>query len=135
MSSQKPHEEPNKPFAPVLPTYSLGVVAPPPKPQDQPPAPDPSDKAAPARSQTVTIRFSLFAPNARKVSVCGEFNDWEPDATSMQLGKDGRWEAAFALQPGRYRYKFVVDGEWLHDPNAQENEPNEHGSLNSVLQI
>jgi len=53
----------------------------------------------------------------------------------MQLGKDGHWEAAFALQPGRYRYKFVVDGEWLHDPHAQENEPNEHGSLNSVLQI
>jgi len=53
----------------------------------------------------------------------------------MQAGEGGHWEATCALKPGRYRYKFVVDGEWLHDPNAQENEPNERGSLNSVVQI
>src|SRR5258706_927984 len=106
MPSQKPHEEPNNPFAPVLPTYSLRVVAPPPRPQDQPPAPAPSDKAVPARSQTVTIRFSLFAPDARKVSVCGEFNDWEPEAPPLQPGKDGHWEAALSIIPGRYHFEF-----------------------------
>ena len=32
-------------------------------------------------------------------------------------------------------YKFVVDGNWTHDPNARENVANEHGSLNSVTEI
>jgi 1,4-alpha-glucan branching enzyme len=47
----------------------------------------------------------------------------------------GRWEATVALQPGRYQYKFIVDGQWLHDPNARENVANPHGSLNSVMEV
>ena len=53
----------------------------------------------------------------------------------MKQGESRSWEATLALQPGRYEYKFVADGEWLHDPNAQENLPNPHGSLNSVMEV
>jgi len=40
-----------------------------------------------------------------------------------------------AVRPGRYQYKFVADGQWLHDPKAQENVPDPHGSLNSVIEV
>jgi 1,4-alpha-glucan branching enzyme len=45
------------------------------------------------------------------------------------------WELHAILPPGRYEYKFIADGEWLHDPMAAENVRNEHGTLNSVLLI
>jgi 1,4-alpha-glucan branching enzyme len=53
----------------------------------------------------------------------------------MKRRGDGQWETTLALEPGRYQYKFVVDGKWTHDPNARENVTNEHGSLNSVIEI
>ncbi len=40
-----------------------------------------------------------------------------------------------ALLPGRYEYKFVVDGHWIPDPNALENVLNPHGTLNSVMEV
>ena len=47
----------------------------------------------------------------------------------------GRWETKLALPPGRYEYKFVVDGEWIADPEARFFVQNEHGSRNSVIEV
>jgi hypothetical protein len=40
-----------------------------------------------------------------------------------------------ALPPGLYQYKFVVDGQWLPDPNAHAFAPNGFGTVNSVIEI
>jgi len=53
----------------------------------------------------------------------------------MKRRNEGHWETTVALAPGRYQYKFLVDGEWLPDPAAQKNVPNEYGSLNSVVEV
>jgi hypothetical protein len=53
----------------------------------------------------------------------------------MKQKSAGRWETTLALAPGRYEYKFIADGEWIHDPSAQQNVPNIHGSLNSVCEV
>jgi len=53
----------------------------------------------------------------------------------MNRQKDGLWETSLALPPGRHEYKFVVDGQWLPDPNAHESVFNAHGTLNSVLVV
>jgi hypothetical protein len=53
----------------------------------------------------------------------------------MQGNKHGQWETTVPLAPGRYQYKFLADGEWLLDPAAQQNVPNEYGSLNSVVEV
>jgi 1,4-alpha-glucan branching enzyme len=53
----------------------------------------------------------------------------------MTRQEGGRWETALALWPGRYQYKFVVDGQWMNDPNARENILNQHGSFNSVVEV
>ena len=39
------------------------------------------------------------------------------------------------LRPGRYRYKFVVDGEWTLDARNQECERNEFGTFDSITEV
>jgi 1,4-alpha-glucan branching enzyme len=69
------------------------------------------------------------------VAVSGDFNAWSPHAAPMRRQQNGQWETALVLQPGRYQYKFVADGQWLHDPQAAEVVPNDQGTLNSVIEV
>lgn len=92
-------------------------------------------KTATPKPKAVKVAFALDRSDAQRVTVCGEFNDWEPEATPLKRRDGGLWETTVALKPGRYQYKFVVDGQWLHDANARANVANEHGSLNSVVEV
>jgi hypothetical protein len=87
-------------------------------------------------TQAALTQFVLVAPNAASVSVVGDFNDWNFQATPLarQAG-DGVWWVNLPLQPGRYRYAFVVNGtRWQGDPNAPSAE-DEFGRPNSVVTI
>ncbi|HWX20324.1 MAG TPA: hypothetical protein VN578_10530 [Candidatus Binatia bacterium] len=129
--------------APKAPAVSATLAAAPsPKPVSQPTAPITPQKPvvaakapAPATPSTANVRFALVQPQAKLVSVCGDFNGWSPEAALMSRKEGGRWETALPLPAGRYQYKFFVDGHWLHDPNARQNVPNVHGSLNSVIEV
>jgi hypothetical protein len=81
------------------------------------------------------VLFSLKGnTNRKEVILTGSFNGWNEHEIKMKKVADG-WELNANLPPGRYEYKFIADGEWLHDPFAKENVRNEHGTLNSVLYI
>jgi 1,4-alpha-glucan branching enzyme len=81
-------------------------------------------------------RFVLDRPDAQVVYLCGDFNDWSPTGLRMlRSNGHGAWEKSLALARGRYEYKFLVDGEWIADPNARRTAPNAFGSLNSVLEV
>ena len=58
------------------------------------------------------VTFSLKAPNAREVSLVGDFNNWDAGASSMKLDKDGSWKVSLIFPSGRYEFKFLVDGKW-----------------------
>lgn len=75
------------------------------------------------------------APGALKVYLVGDFNGWDPEARRMVKGKDGSYRAKVELEPGQYQYKFVVDGEWCHDPSAEAQVTNQYGTLNSVVSV
>jgi hypothetical protein len=90
---------------------------------------------SPRALQRVKVTFALLEPHAQRVSLCGGFNAWSSDATPMNRQNGGLWETSLVLPPGRYEYKFVVDGQWLPDPNAQEQTFNGHGTLNSVIEV
>jgi hypothetical protein len=50
--------------------------------------------------------------------------------------RDGAgWKASVSLSPGRYEYRFVVDGQWVSDPKARESATNDFGSTNSVVVV
>ena len=81
------------------------------------------------------VLFSLKGhTTSKEVILAGSFNGWNEHAIRMNKVSDG-WELHAELPPGRYEYKFIADGKWLHDPYAVENVTNEHGTLNSVLNI
>lgn len=56
-------------------------------------------------------------PDAQKVYLVGDFNEWDTQAEPMTKRK-GQFSKSLKLAPGQYQYKFVVDGEWKVDPAA-----------------
>jgi len=74
---------------------------------------------------------------ARRVELAGDFNDWNPKATPFARGADGVWRAVVAeLKPGRYRYKFLIDGvRWAEDTASGLKEPDGFGGFNSILDV
>ena len=84
---------------------------------------------------TVNVKFALLDLGAKQVSLAGDFNGWSTTAAPMKWHSRGHWETILALAPGRYEYKFWVDGEWVPDPLAQEHVGNQFGTLNSVIKV
>lgn len=70
--------------------------------------------------------------NARRVSLAGNFNNWEGEGYTMAHAGD-EWVISVYLKPGKCLYKFRVDGEWIKDPANNQWEPNDADSDNSVL--
>ncbi|NOX59613.1 MAG: AAA family ATPase [Planctomycetes bacterium] len=78
--------------------------------------------------------FRLHGDDAREVQIAGDFNDWMPHTTPMKrVGQD--FEALLQLDPGRYRYRVVVDGRWSHDKANPEIETNQYGEWNSIVNV
>ena len=84
-----------------------------------------------ARSHCVCLEFN--DAQAGEVCIAGSFNDWHPSVTPMIRLGEGKWAKELALPPGRYEYRFVVDGQWVDDPAARDAAPNPYGGMNAVL--
>lgn len=95
------------------------------------------NKSTPTRSpaKTRVCRFEFQQATAAGVCLAGSFNDWQPNSTPMVALGSGRWVKELTLPPGRYEYRFVVDGQWADEPNAKEVVPNPHGGVNAVLTV
>src|SRR5262249_41540076 len=101
------------------------------------PEPPQKEKSSSPRQKAANqkpIQFTLHAPQAKSVLVAGTFNNWDPQKSRLQRDGDG-WKANISLAPGRYEYRFVVDGEWITDPNCKETVRNDYGSTNAVLVV
>lgn len=81
------------------------------------------------------VRFVLQMPGAKHVSIAGDFNQWDPHATPMVRNGEAEFVADVPLPPGRYQYRFVVDGQWRRDPHNARVASNPFGDYNSVLEI
>jgi 1,4-alpha-glucan branching enzyme len=79
--------------------------------------------------------FFCRAPEARHVSLMGDFNHWNPTAAPMRRMPDGRWMASLELPHGYHQYLFLVDGEPLLDPNASGTARNERNEPVSLIAI
>ena len=90
-----------------------------------------SEEARP-KTKMKKVRFHLYAPEAGRVFLAGDFNNWDVKNLPMKKDSQGTWEASFALPAGRYEYRFWVDEAWLDDPNAEERAKNPFGSQNCV---
>ena len=103
-----------------------------------------SQSRPPAKESSHGTEFVCHAPEAASVYLAGTFNDWSPEATPMSREEGGSWNVTFPLEPGRYEYKFLIDGRWYcgteQDDEAallqrRQRVPNPFGSLNYVLEV
>ena len=70
----------------------------------------------------------------KTVLVTGSFNGWSIQGYRM-IKKDGKWIFPLLLEPGKYTYKFILDGTWILDPDNTLYEQNEYNTNNSVIWI
>jgi len=56
------------------------------------------------------VHFAVWAPNARRVSVVGDFNGWDGRVHPMRLRSSGYWEIFLPDLAAGDRYKFEVLG-------------------------
>ncbi|RMG67306.1 MAG: glycoside hydrolase [Nitrospirae bacterium] len=77
------------------------------------------------------------APDAKKVTIVGEFNNWDKESTPMKRLRNGDWTVTLELETGReYRYRFLIDGEkWENDWYADRYQPNPFGCDDSVVKV
>ncbi len=88
--------------------------------------PTPAAAAAPPMGATVrgqgaerSVTFRVWAPNAQKVAVIGDFNSWKEDALQKELNRPGFWTlTSKRARPGD-AYQFVIDGLRRRDPRAR----------------
>jgi Beta-lactamase/Glycogen recognition site of AMP-activated protein kinase/Domain of unknown function (DUF3471) len=86
---------------------------------------------APSLAGNTTFRLKGHT-DAKFVNLAGSFNDWKPAA--ILCGREAaEWVCRVDLKPGKYFYKFIVDGNWIVDPANPTKEDDGRGNTNSVL--
>ena len=94
-----------------------------------------SSKPISSKSNKGVSEIVYKAPHAQSVSITGSFNNWSTTSSKLVKDPSGNWRISLRLTPGRYQYRFFVDGRWVDDPKAKESVPNSFGSRNAVLEV
>ena len=85
--------------------------------------------------QTVRYVFTLKASEAGKVCLAGDFNEWKVCEAPMERVGGDTWSITIELPRGRHEYMFVIDDQWVTDPNAMGYSDDGFGNRNSVLVV
>lgn len=80
------------------------------------------------------VKFSFKVENAETVEILGLNSDWQRSII-MSRKKDGTFSADVNLpKETRHEFKYLVnETEWLNEPEADAEQPNEFGGSNSVI--
>lgn len=88
------------------------------------------------KAEEKKVSFSIEASDATNIMLVGDFNNWDPTSTPLRRNrKENLWKGDLMLRPGRYEYKFVINGNWTTDPRNNNRVWNSFGSENSVIEI
>lgn len=79
------------------------------------------------------ITFKYRNSEAKEVKLAGDFNDWKSQ-TMTKRGKQD-WLVNLQLSPGKYNYKFIVDGSWTKDPRNAKSQTDNYGSEHSIIEV
>ena len=72
--------------------------------------------------------------NAEVVAIYGSFNNWIQTKNYCARESDG-WVCRIDLAPGKYTYRFLVDGLGLIDPNNSATEDDGNGHADSIIVV
>lgn len=83
---------------------------------------------------TIPHQFTIEAPQAQRVCLVGDFNDWTVcEVPLIHNEAEGTWSIQMDLPPGRHEYMFVVDEGWVTDPSADLQVDDGFGNRNAVI--
>jgi glycosidase len=90
----------------------------------------------PVSSEILQLHTFEYKPEGspKTVNLFGTFNGWDRSNLKM-YEENGVYKISVPLEPGRYEYRFYIDGQEILDPANPEKAPNGAGSSNSVLFI
>jgi tetratricopeptide (TPR) repeat protein len=81
------------------------------------------------------IAFSLQGfTTSKKIWLCASFNNWKTDELPLVKTISG-WQIPLFLSDGVYKYKFIIDNQWYHDPKNYQRINDKAGSLVSMIKI
>jgi 1,4-alpha-glucan branching enzyme len=82
------------------------------------------------------VKFIAQLGGAERVEIVGLNNDWE-SPIPMSKKKDGSFALEVSLpKNSQHEFKYLVNGsEWVNEPGADSESPNEYGGTNSVLTL
>lgn len=81
-------------------------------------------------------QFVLEQADARRVSVVGDFNNWNPKANPMLRDASGIWSVILPVVPGRHVYGYMVDDSvFTLDPRKPTTRDPDLGGEGSVLMV
>ncbi len=80
----------------------------------------------------VKFTYQPLIGGKHQVFIAGDFNNWSESETPMEEN-DGIYEITLHLKQGKYGYKFIVDGQWMVDENADEFIDDGYGGKNSIV--
>jgi len=107
----------------------------PPEEREYIPIEDLREKGEPPIETKTGINFSVYAPNAKYVSIVGDFNNWIENRHPMKKNRYGVWSITIPLKKGTYSYKFNVDGVWIPDPDNPEYVKDRLGDIRSIVHV
>ncbi len=81
------------------------------------------------------VNFSIKVPDAKYVSIVGDFNNWIDNRNPMTKNSYGVWSVTIPLKKGTYSYKFNIDGAWVIDPNNPNTVKNNLEDIRSVVKV
>lgn len=82
------------------------------------------------------VTFTVDAPDAKKVVVAGDFNDWNESEFELRKLKNGTFKGTMNLEKDKeYQFKYIIDGNWANEEEADGKVLNQFASNNSVLAL
>jgi 1,4-alpha-glucan branching enzyme len=87
-------------------------------------------------SSSKRVTFEVSANPGSSVYLAGTFNNWDSQRHQLKdARKNGKYAITLMLPKGEYEYKFVVNGNWVVDPECQDWTRNSLGTLNSIRKV
>lgn len=92
-------------------------------------------KSNPRSNLEKGVLFEYYAPRATSVQLAGTFNEWNLSNCPLKKEEGGWWRVTVNLVPGRYEYRYLVDGSWENDQRPVVCVPNPFGTWNCVVEV
>jgi 1,4-alpha-glucan branching enzyme len=96
------------------------------------------EKKPSPNGKSVRVKFELPGDAVQDSAyVVGDFNEWSESDHPLKFVKSRSvWSTNVSLEPGRsYQFRYLIDGEWKNDDEADGFEPSPYFTENSVIRL